>query len=194
MKKPLTPDEWWYQLKQLIIRHSKKIVVGMAVVIFFGIGMLWALIGAKDGPKNPDVPAASPTLFDINRIPTVPDAWYPTYPPTPIPKEGDLIISGIAVHNFIPDAKIVLPNGDALIKETGQYQIVYTASLEAFLISITDADFPRAWAAAERDFLAILGIDEPNACRLTVEVTTPAAYGNDYSGQVLPLSFCGDVD
>lgn len=58
------------------------------------------------------------------------------------------------------------------------------------MISITGDDFERERAAAERDLLGILDINEPNACRLTVMITTPAFVQNGYAGDTYPLSFC----
>lgn len=190
MKKEVEWERNLFLFRKMIAKYSKRIAIVLGVIILIGLFVLWLLIRrGRDSEETPTV-IPTPTLFDINQLPQIPSSLYPTYPPTPIPKEGDLIVSGIAIADFRQKAEKVLPNGDVLIKSTGQYQIIYTGSLESFLISIQDDDFPRTWAAAERDFLVILGIDKPNACRLTVEITSPASAHNEYAGMVFPLSFC----
>lgn len=118
---------------------------------------------------------------------------YPTYPPTPMPGPGKHVVSGIAVDDFSEIAPIN-PQGDKVLAETDDYQIVYLSQFQEFKLAITGKDFDKTQKAAEAVFLQKLGIDAPNACRLTVEVYAPNFVKNAYAGQVFPLSFCEHTD
>jgi len=180
-------------------------VIALGVVLIIIIGILLFLFLRKPEPipgESVLTPTPIPTIgagLTIFPTPTafisiISNPTIPTSPPTPVPKEGDIIVSGIAVKDFYKDAKRVLNNGDALIRETEDYQISYLKRYESFKITLLSPEFETARPKAENAFVAALGIDEPNACRLTVEINTPQFVGGDYVGMVFPLSFCEHIE
>lgn len=178
-------------LKDWIDNHPRTVFIsaGVVVVILMLVYIAWVVQSPPD-VATPPGSTPTPTVFDVSHITRVPSNQYPTVPPTPVPDEGDIIITDIAVNDFKKNADKILLNGDVIVKEMETYQIVYLDTYQSFIISITDSDFARSRAAAERDFLGILGIDEANACRLTVQVSSPSFAQNEYGGMTFPLSFC----
>lgn len=181
------------------IRLSRLyIVIGL---FFLGVAIIiWIVFSRVRRPDAPPVPVfPTITLLPTDRFtpPAVPTAvsggLYPTYPPTPIPGPGTLIVSGIAVNNF-SDIAPFNPQGDKILAETNEYQIVYIPKFQEFKLTIKGKDFEKSQKAAESVFLQKLGIDAFNACRLTAEENVPNFVKNAYAGQVFPLSFCEHED
>jgi hypothetical protein len=77
-----------------------------------------------------------------------------------------------------------------VIARNNDYEINYDTSGSGFYIDIKQAPFNTNRASAEKDFLNLLGVDQIDACKLSVAVgAEPAADGN-LNGGMLPLSFC----
>ena len=187
----MKPETFYEYYMHTIMKYRWWVFGGFIGFIILLLVIIYLLTDRKtiEPPDGLIQPTFSPTEIIITPISA---DILPTAPPTPVPEEGDMIITGIAVNDFTKDADKILLNGDVVIKEMETYQIVYLNKYQSFIISVLDSDFERALAAAERDFLAILGIDEPNACRLTVQVSSPAFAQNEYAGVSFPLSFCQD--
>src|SRR3989344_6029565 len=184
----MQPETFIDSYMQTIMKYRWWIFGGFIGFVILLLVIIYLLTNRKTvDPDESIQPTISPTEIIITPISA---DIIPTAPPTPVFEEGDIVISDIAVNNFKENADKILLNGDVVIKEMEIYQIVYLDTYQTFIISITDKDYDRAVAAAERDFLGILGINEANACRLTVEVNSPAFAQNEYAGMVFPLSFC----
>lgn len=106
-----------------------------------------------------------------------------------IPDEKQLNINGTNINNFYPKAKYINKQNDALIVDNPDYQIVYLAPFNKFLISIKSSDFNSVLVKAEQSFLDKLKVDKETACRLPVEINSPIGLGG--TGQILStFSFC----
>lgn len=186
-------------ISSVIKRKPILVAIGVSFIIVVVI-LLFLLLRKPE--KTPVLPTVTPTPIPtigtgVTIFPTptpfisvIANPTIPTSPPTPVPQVGDIIVSGIAVNDFYKDAKRVLNNGDVLIRETEDYQIAYLKQYESFKITLLSPEFETARSKAEDAFIKALAIDEPNACRLTVEINTPEFVGGNYKGMVFPLSFC----
>ena len=179
---------------------SKKLLILVGLAIFLMIVLIIALFLTRE-TDNGVTPLPFPTIgtpsgfIRPSNLPTlIPDDQVPTAPPTPIARPGTIIVSDIPVNNFLASSEQVNENGDALIASTNDYQLTYLAQFQEFNISITGANFEQVRSVAEQHLLTVLGIDEQNACWLSIQVTAPAYADHEYAGIVLPLSFCADEE
>ena len=117
----------------------------------------------------------------LGKISVIPDKDIPTAPPTPIPGEGDIILSGIAVNNFQDTSESVGNDGNAVIEKTDNYTILFTKNKELFEIVVSDKRYKEL---AEEQLVKELGLDKINACRISVTVAV--------EGVTYPLSYCTD--
>lgn len=178
------------------------IIVVSSVMLLLILAISALLVENRRKPAEPiqgtptaqqQVEQISPTEIPANYyvLPTpLADENVPTAPPTPIPQEGDIILDGIAVNDFKAKAARVTEDGDTVLAETSNYQIVFYEKTQEFTISLTGTDFEKSRLAAENAFLLNLEIDRANACRLFVNEYVPNTVNNEHSGQILPLSFC----
>ncbi|QQS44148.1 hypothetical protein IPM65_00900 [Candidatus Roizmanbacteria bacterium] len=149
--------------------------------------------GTPINPTGVQTAQISPTEIPANYyvLPTpLSDENVPTAPPTPVPQEGDIILDGIAVNDFKENAERTTVDGDTVLAETSNYQIVFYEKTQEFTISLIGTDFEKSRIAAENAFLVNLEIDRANACRLFVNEYVPNTVNNEHSGEILPLSFC----
>ena len=177
--------------------HTRRLFTLIGVAIILLVITIVSLFFKNISDTQPSI-IPTPTTFVqepsisvIQLKPTfIPENQIPTEPATPVPKQGDLIISGIAVNNFYKSAIQQNSNGDVLIAQTDAYRITYLKQFEQFIISLTGSDTMSVQKEAEQKFLEILGIDAPNACRLTIQENVPATVDNKYAGNVFIPSFC----
>jgi hypothetical protein len=80
--------------------------------------------------------------------------------------------------------------GDILFADTEEFQLLYFAKEDEYLISILSNPFDEIRPVAEEAFLSALQINKATACALKVYVSSPVWINPNQSGQIFPLSFC----
>lgn len=170
---------------------NKKILVAFGIGIIIGLILLFIFRVKGNGEKEL-IPVVTPTE-------TVLSTPFPTYRLRPTldisriienPRAPEIEISGVKVENFYRFAKAINAEGDTTIVGNDDYAIFYHPFQERFLISILGSPFPEKRQTAEQEFLEILGINQSDACRLTVSLTTPLSDNPEYAIPVYSLSFC----
>lgn len=127
-----------------------------------------------------------------------PAASAPEWQPDPetaagFPK-GETIAIGtpsgsVVVKNFYP--RIVGGEEESVvILKTPSYFVSYDTFDSSFWIALTAKPFSEARVLAEKDFLAMLGIGQDDACRLEVKVGVPYRADPSQAGKSTGLSFC----
>lgn len=99
-------------------------------------------------------------------------------------------ISGVMVANFINESSSGESPSYYSIAKTADYHIFFMQADELFFISITSYPFDEHRGVAEQKLLEVLAISEDDACKLNVDITTPAYANPDRAGEVYNLSFC----
>jgi len=99
-------------------------------------------------------------------------------------------ISGIKVNDFFKTAPETSSYGYTVVSLNPKHQVLYFPDDELFLVSILGNPFDDYVKVAEQAFLEKLGIDEDQACKLNVSITTPAHLNLDKAGEAYELSFC----
>lgn len=153
---------------------KKILIIGLIILIILLFALL--LIGKSQKPKTAPYPAPTMTL--------------PTITPFLTPSGDKIEINKIPVNNFYKTPVKENPQNDVLIVNADNYQIVYLQQFNKFLITILNSNFEQTRTIAEKDFLNKLGISESDACKLTVEESTPEDINSKIAGQIFPLSFC----
>lgn len=109
------------------------------------------------------------------------------------PEKGSnskIIISGVKLNNFYKTSKTINKQGDIELVKNKNYTILYLVKFNQFLISILDPSFTTVRKQAEKEFLKILDIDKPSACKLNTTISTPAFVNPEAAGTNYKLSFC----
>ncbi len=101
-----------------------------------------------------------------------------------------ITLNGVVVNNFTSNSKQINKNGDRDIVKVNNYEIIYFPATKSFLISILASPFETNRQLAETEFLRRLNITKTDACKLTVDITTPAFANESEAGQNFKLSFC----
>jgi len=101
-----------------------------------------------------------------------------------------MVVSGILVTNVYKRELSTNTRGDVLFSQNGDYQIIYFAKEERFLISIIGSPFDQKRTLAEQNFLKTLAVSEEEACKLQTIITTPSFANPGQSGINYKLSFC----
>jgi len=110
------------------------------------------------------------------------------YPPiSPIIPEVD---AQKAKENALSHAIETNSRGDMLLINNPEYQIIYFAKEDQFLISIQKSPFEEWRQKAEEEFLQITKAEKRIACQLNVVVSTPQFANPEESGKIFPPSFC----
>jgi hypothetical protein len=171
----LTPD----QVVNAPMRKYIIIIIGTVIAVallalFLGGGRRDAGLAGKNNPPAPQILPGEQLNIPV----------------------GDTLVLGtprgsVTVTNFYKTADRIVGQSEAVLKETGDYIIVYSTIDSNFRIAIVAARNQRAARdAAESEFVRILGVAEKDACMLTVSVSMPYDSGGDIAGGVYPLSFC----
>lgn len=99
-------------------------------------------------------------------------------------------ISGVKVADFIDKTSQDITPSYYTIAQSSDYHIFFMPADELFFISITSYPFDEHRGIAEQKLLEVLAITEEDACKLNVDITTPAYANPDKAGEVFKLSFC----
>lgn len=160
----------------------KKIFIGILIVIIVIAALLWFLFRASPTPVTPSnsgvaSPAAnSGELSPVYQVPASPTITLGT-------SHGSVTVNNF--YKIAPGAEdefIVIARND-------NYEINYDTTNSGFYIDIKQPPFTANRASAEADFLNLLGVNQADACKLTVAIgAEPAASAG--SGGSFPLSFC----
>lgn len=104
--------------------------------------------------------------------------------------EGKVRIANIWVNDFTSSYVAKNAEGDILIDDQVDFQIVYIHTDGSFLLSILKSPFHDIKARAENAFLKRLGIGRPAGCRLDVKTSTLNAINPEESNKIYALPFC----
>lgn len=160
------------------------------LLLFFGIAtfltiLLFAYLVlmriSTSTPEEIPTPTASVQKPSSPRLPTIPF----TKPVSP-----SLTVDGVKVDNFYKQGTVIDTNGDVSVQKTKDFEIVYLAPFEEFIIDILASPFEVIRPQAEQAFLKQLNITQTEACKLTVSVSTTTTANPNDSGRRHPLSFC----
>jgi len=164
----------------------RKNLIFIAVLVIFLIGLILLSIFLRSPPKTgPEISPSVTVRPTFTSQPTVSFQTSPTILQVPT-----IMISQVPVNDFFQTGKTVNKNGDVLITDNNQFQILYLKPFNQFLISILSPSFEEARIKAERQFLLSLNISMEEACRLNVRLNTPQFVNPDLAGRDYPLSFC----
>lgn len=164
----------------------KKNLIFIVILIIFLMGLVLLSIFTRNLQKTgPGVSPSITLLPTFTKQPTVSFQVSPTILSVPT-----IMISQVPVNDFFKTGKTVNKNGDVLITDNDQFQILYLKPFNQFLISILSPSYEEARIKAERQFLLSLGISMDEACRLNVRLNTPQFVNPELAGRDYPLSFC----
>jgi len=104
--------------------------------------------------------------------------------------EKTIEISGVKMKDFTNGIERADQQSYITLSRTKDYHIFYIPSQTVFFVSIVSYPFDTYVAIAEADLLDKLSIPEKEACKLTVDITTPAFANPDKAGKTYDLSFC----
>jgi hypothetical protein len=158
-----------------------KVFLGVVLIGLVLLGIFSLFSRDKDAPSS----------IVGEGLPTV--VLRPTLRPTEIfenPGAERLVIGGVEVNNFYNGLSRTNPEGDTLIVDRENYQVVYFPSSESFAVTVLGSSFNAVRGAAEEEFLRILDVDSLEACRLEVVISTPFFANPEIAGESFGLSFC----
>lgn len=161
---------------------NKKIIIVFLVILLIIVGLF--LLTKQKSKKE-----TSPTTTTPLKTP-IPEGPSSRFDVNEIQKKENLEISGVKVGNFYKKSILTGDDGYSLFDKTTKYKIMYIPVDDSFLISIIDNPFDVVKLEAEEAFLNDLGITREEACKLTVNITTPINVNPARSGQNYKLSFC----
>lgn len=105
-----------------------------------------------------------------------------------------LFINSIQIDNILKKAISIDENGNVLIADEEDYQIVYMPSFDhEFLIDIKSSPFEKHRKKAEDKLLKLLNISKSKACFLYVVETTTNRENLGFAYNNYPLSFCSTI-
>ncbi len=94
------------------------------------------------------------------------------------------------VYNFKKSPQQILPYNSYIIKDTENYNLLYTSNDNNFLITIYNSDIRNTRTIAENDLLKILKINKSQACKLYVSLIIPPIVNAEAAGIDYKLDFC----
>ena len=110
-----------------------------------------------------------------------------------IKSDNRIEVSGIEINDFRPNSSTELTSETYVtINKTKDYHVFYLPADELFYISIASYPFDEIRPIAEQELLKSLGIDQSDACKLNVDIATPAHANPTYAGEIYGLSFCDE--
>ena len=178
------------------ISKSKKKVLGLILILAI-LGGIVALGFLREDKKTLELEKTEdiPPNFTLGE--DEPDFTKPlvqegkgALPGPTVSESSKIEVSNVKVNNFYKDAKKINSQGDILISEEKDFDIVYFPKGDEFLISILSSPFYPKRLEAEKKLLETLGISEKDACKLDVSITTPAFVNQNEAGINYGLSFC----
>jgi hypothetical protein len=81
-------------------------------------------------------------------------------------------------------------SGNAEMRNTEYYDIVYIGDQKSFVITIKNSNLNDSRNKAEQAFLDSLGVSKNEACKLTVVLAVSPGANRDVAGRNYGLSFC----
>lgn len=163
------------------LKNKRGILIVLVLILLTVAGYF---ILRKQKPKTTSTTTTTPLKTPI------PEISSPHFELSQIQKREYLEISGIKVDNFYKKSILTGDDGYSLFVKTSKYKIMYIPIDNSFLISIIDNPFDSVKPEAEEAFLNDLLITKEEACKLTVNITTPNSVNPAKSGQIYKLSFC----
>lgn len=159
------------------MKKSFYIIAGILVALIVVLATI-LYIYKKDSLKTPP---SAPV-----QIPSLPL-------PTDLKEKGKTAISSgqenIIINDPYKDAlKIV--SGNAEMKNTAYYEIVYLGDLKSFVITLYGDNLNDSRNKAEQAFLESLGINKDEACKLKVTLAVAPEASKSVAGKNYGLSFC----
>jgi len=129
------------------------------------------------------------SIFSVQQTAINPEPTPTPYlPPFDAPTGATIQIGGEEVKNFYSEDRFTYPNGNAVLEETGDYQLAYFADRQLFIVSVYPPQ--NAFAEAEQALLSRLNIDQDTACSLNVSVRVYVSRNLDDVPVEQNLSFC----
>ena len=110
--------------------------------------------------------------------------------PTNSQNSSTITISGVKMKDFYKSDPKVNERGDVTLADEEGFDILYFSKENSFLISILGSPFESVRIDGEREFLNLLNINETEACKLDVAITTPLFANRNEAGKIYKLSFC----
>lgn len=80
--------------------------------------------------------------------------------------------------------------GDRLLAQTKEYNIVFQPTFNSYLIVIYGSPFETVRKEAETEFMRQLNLSQKDTCELNVRVSTPYYINPNEADKIYPLSFC----
>lgn len=155
----------------------------MVIVIIIIIILALALLLFQDtgGKKRQEKvsPTATPTIM-----------WITTTPTLPVFPLEKIEISGVKINDIYSKPISINSSKDVKFFRNENYEFVYLAKYNKFIITILGSPFMSLIKEAEEDFIRILDITKQDACRLNVDITTVISANPEYAGKRFSLSFC----
>jgi hypothetical protein len=161
----------------------KKIFIGIFIIIIIAAAFYWFLfhsspVGTTAQNSSSENPVASSNELS------------PIYQ---IPASATITIGtahgSVTVNNFYKSA-LGAEDEFIILAKNNDYEINYDTDSSAFYLDIKQAPFDINRASAEANFLNLLGVDQLDACKLTVAVGAEPVVDSGLNGKVSPLSFC----
>ena len=152
------------------------IIIGILIVI----GITFLLYSLYKKPITVNSPSTEQPSTDM---PSIED----------MKKDGEIELptseGSVSINNPYAEASTVVA-GNAAVKETSEYAIVYLGDLKSFVITIYGKQMNGARRQAEQAFLDSLGVSKDDACKLDVSLSIDKEADEDAAGQEFGLSFC----
>jgi hypothetical protein len=162
----------------------KKIFIGIFVFSILAIGMfLWFFFGFSSKVRTSS--DSGVTAFTTSSDALVPVYQAPTSPTITLGTSQGSVV----VDNFYKTA-LGAKEAFVVLAQNDNYEIGYDTDSSGFYLDIKQSPFGINLASAETDFLKLLNINQIDACKLTVVVTTESIASSSLSGKLSPLSFC----
>jgi len=114
----------------------------------------------------------------------------PTPTSAPIRTPEKINISGVEVDNFLIEGTVIDNKGDTVITEKPEFEIIYLAPFNQFIITVLATPFESVRQKAEAEFLQKIGTTKEDACKLDVTIGTTYDVDPINAGTNFPLSFC----
>lgn len=161
-------------------------VLGSALMVVAGFYLY--LSRKNQAPRAPAEPVG------YQNLPPSEPQNFPVISSSSIPDTEKIVIQspkgGVSVNNFYKSATEIYSWGAVDVAAREGYKITYINLDDSFLITISLPPVRENIAAAEKEFLSVLGISESAACRLKVQVGVMGQVDPALSGQNIGLSFC----
>lgn len=130
--------------------------------------------------------------FQIKKTPTPGAKITATLSPTSGIENGYMEVSGVKIKDITRVALDTNKNGDLKLADNNRYLISFLKKFNTFIITINSPPFDQVLSEAENFFVATLGIQKEDACRLTVYVNMTREVDPKKAGLNYNLSWCAD--